>query len=55
MAQILWKAHKKLVENSNLKNYEKFVKKKFSFNAKNQYSKLLKWSIGNPKKFWNSI
>ena len=55
MAKILWKAQKRLIKNSNLKNYELFVKKKYEFNAKGKYLNLLKWSINNPKNFWKSI
>ena len=55
MAKILWKAQKRLIKNSNLKNYELFVKKKYKFNAKGKYLNLLKWSIKNPKNFWKSI
>ena len=55
MAKILWKAQKRLIKNSNLKNYELFVKKKYKFNAKGKYLNLLKWSINNPKNFWKSI
>ena len=55
MAKVLWKAQKRLIKNSNLKNYELFVKKKYKFNAKGKYLNLLKWSINNPKNFWKSI
>ena len=55
MSKVLWKANKKRIKNSNLCDYENFVKQKFNIDIKNEYSKLLKWSINKPKDFWSSI
>ena len=55
MAKILWKAKNHQIKNSNLYSYEKFLKKKYNFNAKNKYKNLLKWSIRYPVNFWSSI
>ena len=55
MAKILWKAKNHQIKNSNLYNYENFLKKNYNFNAKNKYKNLLKWSIKYPIKFWSSI
>ena len=55
MAKILWKAKNHQIKNSNLHNYENFLKKNYNFNAKNKYKNLLKWSIKYPIKFWSSI
>jgi len=42
-------------EIKNLFRYEKFLFSKYKFKVTQKYSKLLKWSIDNPKKFWSSI
>ena len=46
---------KELIKNSNLFKYEKFVSKYYKYNFSGNYKKLLKWSVKNPKDFWNSI
>ncbi len=53
--KILWKAKRSQKNTSNLFRYEKFLFSKYNFKANQKYSNLLKWSINNPKKFWNSI
>tara|TARA_Y100000816_G_scaffold269113_1_gene231811 strand:- start:661 stop:2625 length:1965 start_codon:yes stop_codon:yes gene_type:complete len=55
MKKILWKANSKILKNSNLFEYEKFLKKNYKVKIKKNYSKLLNWSIKNPELFWNSI
>ena len=54
-SKILWKAKKSQKNKSNLFRYEKFLSSKYKFVITQKYSKLLKWSIDNPKKFWSSI
>ena len=54
-SKILWKAKQSQKNISNLFRYEKFLFSKYKFKVAQKYSKLLKWSIDNPKKFWNSI
>ncbi len=53
--KILWKAKKSEKNKSNLFKYEKFLFSKYKFKITQKYSKLLKWSINNPEKFWSSI
>ena len=54
-SQILWKAKQSQKNASNLFRYEKFLFSKYKFKVTQKYSKILKWSIDNPKKFWSSI
>ena len=54
-SKILWKANRIQKDNSNLFKYERFVSSKYKFNSNKNFKKLLKWSINNPKDFWNSI
>ena len=54
-SKILWKAKQSQKNISNLFRYEKFLFSKYKFKVTQKYSKLLKWSIDNPKKFWSSI
>ena len=53
--KILWKAKQSQKNASNLFKYEKFLFLKYKFKIAQKYSKILKWSIKNPNKFWNSI
>ena len=55
MSKILWEASKERKFNSNLYKYEKFLLKKYNLKFRQSYSKLLKWSILNTDKFWDSI
>ena len=54
-SKILWKAKKSQKNKSNLFRYEKFLFSKYKFKITQKYPKLLRWSINNQKKFWNSI
>ncbi len=54
-SKILWRAKQSQKNASNLFKYEKFLFLKYKFKVSQKYSKLLKWSIRNPKKFWSSI
>ena len=54
-SKILWKAKRSQKNISNLFRYEKFLFSKYKFKVTQKYPNLLKWSINNPKKFWNSI
>jgi len=54
-SKILWKAKQSQKNISNLFRYEKFLFSKYKFKITQKYSKILKWSIDNPKKFWSSI
>ncbi|MDC2973747.1 acetoacetate--CoA ligase [Candidatus Pelagibacter sp.] len=55
MPKKLWEPSKELINNSNLFAYEKFISKYYKYNFSKNYKKLLKWSVKNPKDFWNSI
>ncbi len=48
-SQILWKAKQSQKNASNLFRYEKFLFSKYKFKVTQKYSKILKWSIDNPK------
>ena len=39
----LWKASKKQILNSNLMQYEKFLKSKYNLNFKSDYDNIFKW------------
>ncbi len=54
-SKILWKAKQHQKNTSNLFKYEKFLFSKYKFKISKNYSKIHKWSIKNPNKFWNSI
>ncbi len=55
MSKKLWEASKKKKQSSNLHKYENFLSKKYNLNFNQNYSKILKWTINNPAKFWSSI
>ena len=55
MSKKLWEASQKKKKYSNLYKYEKFLSKKYNLNVKQNYSRILKWTINNPNKFWSSI
>ena len=54
-SKILWQASQLQKNKSNLFKYEKFLFSKFRFKITQKYSALLRWSINNPKNFWNTI
>jgi len=55
MSKKLWEASDTVKNKSNLLRFEKFLAKKYSYKITKNYSKILNWSINNPKKFWSSI
>ena len=55
MNTYLWKQNKKKLNKSNLFLYSNFIKKNFKININQDYNKLWKWSVSNPKIFWKSI
>jgi len=55
MSKKLWEASQTKKKHSNLYKYEKFLSKKYNLNIKQNYSRILKWTINNPNKFWSSI
>ena len=55
MTTKLWAATQKQKKDSNLFEFENFLSKKFNYKSKQNYKKLLNWTIKNPKLFWSSI
>ena len=55
MKNNLWKSSEKLVKNSNLNNFEKFISNNHSISFNNDYKKICKWSVENLGEFWKSI
>jgi len=55
MSKKLWEASQKLKFNSNLYSFEQYISKKYSKKFNQNYSSILKWSISNPGKFWDSV
>ena len=55
MKNKLWKGSEKLVKNSNLNNFEKFISKNYNLSFSNDYKKICKWSIENLGEFWKSV
>jgi len=55
MSKKLWEASQKLKFNSNLYSFEQYISKKYSKKFNQNYSNILKWSISNPGKFWDSV
>ena len=55
MHKKLWEASEIIKNTSNLFKYEKFLFNKFNYKPSKNFTKLLDWSINNPKEFWSSI
>jgi acetoacetyl-CoA synthetase len=55
MHKKLWEASEIIKNASNLFKYEKFLFNKFNYKPSKNFTKLLDWSINNPKEFWSSI
>ena len=55
MTKKLWEASGDIKLKSNLFKYEKFLSNNYNYKISRKYSKLLKWSLKNPRKFWSSI
>jgi len=55
MSNYLWKLSKEKLNNTNLYLYSKYIEKNFKVNTKNDFNKIWKWSVNNPKIFWKSI
>ena len=50
-----WKLNKEKLNKTNLYLYSNFIKQVFKIDAQNDFNKIWKWSIENPKNFWKSI
>ena len=55
MNKQIWKIKKEEMKETNLFLYSNFIKKNFNIDIGDNYNKLWKWSINNPKIFWKSI
>jgi len=55
MKTYLWKINKEKLKKTNLAQYSKFIKKRYKINFYNDFNKIWKWSVENPKIFWKSI
>ena len=55
MKTYLWKINKEKQKKTNLALYSNFIKKKYKVNSDNDFNKIWKWSVDNPKIFWKSI
>ena len=55
MKNYLWKINKQKLYRTNLAKYSSFLKNKYKVTTGNNFNKLWKWSIDNPKYFWSSI
>ena len=55
METYLWKINKEKLNKTNLALYSDFIKKNYKINSGNDFNKIWKWSVKNPKFFWKSI
>jgi len=55
MKTYLWKINKEKLSKTNLALYSNFIKQSYKINSGNDFNKIWKWSVDNPKIFWKSI
>jgi len=55
MKNYLWKISNTNLEKTNIFLYSKFIEKNYKIDFNNDFNKIWKWSIDNPKNFWKSI
>ncbi len=55
METYLWKINKEKLNKTNLALYSDFIKKKYKISSGDNFNKIWKWSVDNPKIFWKSI
>ena len=55
MKTYLWKINNKKLNKTNLALYSNFIKRNYKINSGNDFNKIWKWSVDNPKIFWKSI
>ena len=55
MKTYLWKIDKKKLKKTNIALYSYFLENKYKIKADNNFNKIWKWSINNPKIFWKSV
>ncbi len=55
MKTYLWKINKEKLSKTNLAQYSNFIKQNYKINSGNDFNKIWRWSVDNPKNFWKSI
>ena len=55
METYLWKINKRKLNKTNLALYSDFIKKNYKISLGDNFDKIWKWSVDNPKFFWKSI
>jgi len=55
MKTYLWKINNKKLNKTNLALYSDFIKKNYKIDSDDNFDKIWKWSVDNPKIFWKSI
>ena len=55
MRTYLWKINKEKLSKTNLAQYSNFIKQNYKINSGNDFNKIWRWSVDNPKIFWKSI
>ena len=55
MKTYLWKINKEKLNKTNLALYSNFIKQNYKINSGNDFNKIWKWSVDNPRIFWKSI
>ena len=55
MEKYLWKIGNKKLNKTNIFKYSNFIKKNLNIHFDNDFNKMWKWSVDNPKIFWKSI
>ena len=55
MERYLWKVGADKLNKTNLALYSNFIKKQYKVNSENDFDKIWKWSVNNPRHFWKSI
>ena len=55
MKNHFWSLNKEKLNKTNLYLYSNFIKQVFKIDAQNDFNKIWKWSIENPKNFWKSV
>ena len=51
----LWKPSSKIIKNSKLFKFEKFIAKKFNKKFNVNFNKIHDWSVKNQGDFWSSV
>ena len=55
MKTYVWKINEQKLNKTNLALYSNFIKQNYNINSDNDFNKIWKWSVNNPKIFWKSI